>query len=241
MKDDLKKKPILPDLQSESENKKINGWKVPRNGVFIDPNIIFSKAWLELPPSIAPQVYMLFLTRRTVTKDRRNKSSYIVTNSEELKIPYRTIEKLGIKASKFTRTIDILIRHGFIDISEPGNSATRQCTTYALSKRWKDYGTPAFVKHERIKCKRGGSKEPFKNRNNSTQPEANDLFVVLREHEAEQDTASVTTIRCGDCLYIGTLECKRNRRRSDSVRRRVEQLKLDESGEVCGDFQNAPS
>lgn len=122
--------------------------------IVVGKDILKSRAWLELPPGIAPQVYLLFLCKRRMEKtSRRGKS--VCTNRNELVFPYRAAEKLGITSPRFQRAIDALIEHGFLDIAVPGNGTARECTKYGLSDRWRNYGKPTFEHRERGRTKKG--------------------------------------------------------------------------------------
>ncbi len=133
------------------------------------PNLVLekeiprSKAWLSLS-GIAPKVYMLFLLRRRMEKAGKNgKHRWICTNGRELIFPYREAkDKFGITQPRFTRSIDMLIDRGFLDIVHPGNGTAKEPTIYGLSVRWKNYGKPDFVTVKRIKVKRGFCDRPPK-------------------------------------------------------------------------------
>jgi hypothetical protein len=129
--------------------------------IWFERSIITSPAWLALPSAAACQVYLLFLGKRKMEKTKRRGGKWICTNWDKLVFPYRAAQKLGITSPRFQRTIDSLIEFGFIDIAEPGNGTARECTKYALSERWQNYGKPTFEKQERVRAKKGGSKHPF--------------------------------------------------------------------------------
>ena len=61
--------------------------------------------------------------------------------------------ELGMKApSTFNNVIRQLVEDkGFIDIAEHGNWYLKEPTKYAISHRWKRYGTPEY---ERVKIPR---------------------------------------------------------------------------------------
>lgn len=120
--------------------------KVKKNTVsMVQQELLKSEAWLSLS-GIAPQVYLLFLTKRRMERIKRGGTKrYICTNGNELVFTYReALTKYGITQPRFLRTIDMLIDRGFIDIARPGSGCARVETHYALSERWRDYGKPSF-------------------------------------------------------------------------------------------------
>jgi hypothetical protein len=124
--------------------------------IVVERDLLNSKAWLSLN-GISPQVYLLFLCRRKMEKTGpRNNRKTVCTNSKELIFTYRDAENdFGITQPRFTKTIDMLITHGFLDIVEPGNGSTKTATTYGLSHRWEKYGTADFEPKPRVPVKRG--------------------------------------------------------------------------------------
>ncbi|MHC4120981.1 MAG: hypothetical protein ACYSWO_26120 [Planctomycetota bacterium] len=57
----------------------------------------------------------------------------------------------GITSPRFRRAIDELLARGFIDIAATGMGVHKVTTFYAISDRWRDYGTPRFQKSTRPK------------------------------------------------------------------------------------------
>ncbi|MEN6486352.1 MAG: hypothetical protein ABFD98_15865 [Syntrophobacteraceae bacterium] len=127
----------------------------------IERDLLTSKAWLTLPPGIAPQIYLLFRAKMRMEKINRKGGKWVCVNNGELVFPYRAAEKLGITGPRFQRAIDSLVEHGLLDIAEPGNATARECTKYAVSERWREFGRPNFEHRERSKERKGGSINPF--------------------------------------------------------------------------------
>jgi hypothetical protein len=130
--------------------------KIKPKWVVIDQDVLKSEAWLSLS-GVAPQVYLLFLTKRRMEKmKRRGTKGHICTNSRELIFTYREAQtKYHISQPRFRRAIDQLVGRGFLDIAKPGKAVARIATEYALSERWRDYGTPTFQQSERERVKVG--------------------------------------------------------------------------------------
>ena len=76
----------------------------------------------------------------------------MVTKSQHFTIAYNLI--LIKEASKimhrntYAKALNELVSHGFIDIVRSG-SLNKECNIFALSHRWKRYGTPHFEEGKR--------------------------------------------------------------------------------------------
>ena len=122
------------------------GNKKPSKVIVIDygRNLFRSKAWIALSGK-APQVYMLFLTKRRIAKTgRKGHEKTICTNRDELEFTYAEAEALGITKRQFTRAIDQLVKHGIISVAETGGAYQKHKSKYALIDNWRDYGTDNF-------------------------------------------------------------------------------------------------
>jgi DNA-binding PadR family transcriptional regulator len=123
----------------------------------IDKKLVKSKAFLSLNAS-AIKVLMLFMLRRVMsqTGPRRGKEKWIIVNNGEIVFPYAEAKKkFGLNPSTFARAIDKLVEHGFIDIAHTGGGLMGDCTKYAISDRWKEFGTDRFKSQSRPKDTRG--------------------------------------------------------------------------------------
>ena len=118
----------------------------------MERQLINCKAYLALK-GISPQLLLLFYSRRKMARvGRRGKKKWVCTNATEIEFTYLEAKKrFGITHSRFTRGIDDLIEKGFIDIAHQGGAYRHDKTIYALSDRWKKYGTLDFEKSTRPK------------------------------------------------------------------------------------------
>ena len=84
--------------------------------------------------------------RKRTGKKNKRVDDMTITNNGSITFPYAEAQELGIKSTQtFSRVIHELVEDkGFIDISEPGNWYLRQPTRYAISQRWKRYGTALY-------------------------------------------------------------------------------------------------
>lgn len=84
----------------------------------------------------------------------RREKEWIIANNGEIQFSYLEAEKkYGIKAGRFTRAIDELMRVGFIDIAKTGFGLQKDVTSYAISNRWEKFGTDEFIVVRRPKRK----------------------------------------------------------------------------------------
>jgi len=137
--------------------------KSRKNGpMYVDRKLIRSRAFLELT-GCAAQVYLLFRARAQVVKAKSvpaKRSPWQIVNNGEIIFTYAEAEEdFGITAKRFTRAIDQLVAHGFLDIAHHGGGLKRDASCYALSERWRGYGTAEFVPRERPKGRRWVSRQ----------------------------------------------------------------------------------
>ena len=73
-----------------------------------------------------------------------------IKNNGKIEFTYSEAKRwLGITDKTFTRSIDELLRTGFIDITKADFGIDRTKTQYAISKRWEKFNTPDFVETKR--------------------------------------------------------------------------------------------
>ncbi|MFC1739443.1 hypothetical protein ACFL1G_10400 [Planctomycetota bacterium] len=122
-------------------------------GIWLKRRLILSEAFRALKTSSSHVVLMIFMSKRDMQEAGLGKrKEWIIQNNGEITFTYKEAEqKYGISNSRFTKALDELIDKGFIDIAAPGVGVYKLSTLYSISERWKDYGTPDFVKKERKK------------------------------------------------------------------------------------------
>lgn len=119
--------------------------------IVLDQQLVKSKAWLSLS-SIAVQTYLLFRCKCQIAKrsgrpgKRGDNFMERLLNNGELVFTYAEAKRLyGITAPRFSRAIDELVdEKGFIDITATGMGVYKVTTLYAISDRWRLYGTPDY-------------------------------------------------------------------------------------------------
>jgi hypothetical protein len=119
--------------------------------IVLEQRLVKSAVWLSLSGT-AKAVYLLFRTKCKVGRPpgKPGKRGWMILNNGELVFTYREAwRKYAITASRFRRAIDELIEKGFIDVEATGMGVHKVTTLYAVSERWRDYGTPAFRQAKR--------------------------------------------------------------------------------------------
>ena len=128
--------------------------RLPKSAqVYVGREVITSRAFLALTGKAA-QVLLIFFTKRKIEKQRPDPRGerFRIVNNGQLVFTNREAERLyGLTAKTFRHAIDENVRVGFLDITKHGGGLEGDCTRYALSDRWRAYGTSAFQLAERPK------------------------------------------------------------------------------------------
>ena len=129
--------------------------RLPKSAsLYVPREMVTSRAFMALTGR-APQVLMVFLSKRRVEKLKRpgpRGERWRTTNNGQIVFTYReALRDYGLTARVFGRAIDNLVWAGFLDIARSGGGLEGDCTLYALSDRWRAYGTSAFRRAERPK------------------------------------------------------------------------------------------
>ena len=122
------------------------------NSIVFERKIVHSPAFLALT-GVSAQVLFLFLARRKMGKvgSRRGKESWAITNNGEIVFSYpEAVTRFKLSRPTFSRALTALIEYGFIDINHHGGGMIKDMTTYYISDRWRDYGTPDFKEKTRL-------------------------------------------------------------------------------------------
>ena len=131
--------------------------KKPMPGVYLESELLDSSAFRKLTKAEI-LVYLRFLRKRqikTTPFGRGRREAKNIVNNGEIIFPYREAEaKLQITQSTFRKAIDHLVEYGFLDIAKSGSFnpyGKNEPSLYAVSERWKKFGTPDFVRGIREK------------------------------------------------------------------------------------------
>lgn len=90
------------------------------------------------------RVLLRFLQKRTWSTTGRGSRKKTTYNNEGLVFTYGEAQAHGISQSQFHTILKRLVELGFIDIEHQGGWVGQDYSRYALSERWRDYGTPRF-------------------------------------------------------------------------------------------------
>jgi DNA-binding PadR family transcriptional regulator len=126
----------------------------PYSGIYIERELIKSPAFHKLSGT-AHCVLMHFLGKRQI--GRGSRGSRPVLNNGRIVFSYAEAEEhYEISRSSFSKALDRLVEHGFIDITHTGGGRDGDCNLFAISDRWKKWGTEGFVSKARKKRKSFG-------------------------------------------------------------------------------------
>ncbi len=114
--------------------------------IWVEKSLITSNAFAAITSPTAFRVLMIFFCKRQCERSGRGgRARWEIANNGEIEFtgPEAT-KKYGIPESTFGRAIDELRDKGFIDIAESGAGLYKSKNLYAISDRWRDYGTPQY-------------------------------------------------------------------------------------------------
>jgi hypothetical protein len=119
----------------------------------LDASLIESDAFRDLSGKAAMLVLIRFhqkAHRKRTGKRSKRVDAMTITNNGQILFPYAEARELGIRSDATTHKVfcELVEEKGFIDVATPGNWYTRQPTKFALSQRWKRYGTPDYKRVE---------------------------------------------------------------------------------------------
>ncbi len=103
-------------------------------------------------------VYNNFMMKRVMkqTPHKRGNKKWYIVNNGSIEYTYSEALKNGISRQRFARALKELVEKGFIDIAKLGGGFDGDKSLYAISERWRDYGTEHFEKATRPKDDRKG-------------------------------------------------------------------------------------
>jgi len=116
--------------------------------IYFDRKILNSKVYWDLT-GISAKYLMVFLGRRQMHPVKSD-GTWIIGNNGQITFTYKDAANYyGVKnPGTHLRNLKKLHELGFIDINHLGGGMDGDCSTFYISRRWKQYGTPDFVKKE---------------------------------------------------------------------------------------------
>jgi len=119
-----------------------------KRDVWVPWELLQSKAFKELSPS-AMRVLLRFLQKRKWWKEGKGVRARIVYENSGLAFTYEEAAWIGIRNTAFFEAVKRLIGVGFVDVEHQGGAYGKDFSRYAISERWRDYGTENFKKVEK--------------------------------------------------------------------------------------------
>jgi hypothetical protein len=119
-----------------------------RSFCMLESDLIESYAVMDLSGKAAMLVLIRFHQKARRKKTKRSKQpiqKYEITNNGEIVFTYAEARELGIKSSRtFWKVCRELVEKGFIDLADYPNWLEKEPAKWAISTRWKWYGTERF-------------------------------------------------------------------------------------------------
>lgn len=134
------------------------GIKKASPNIYLERQMLKSEVFRRLPAK-AIVILMDFLSKRQVAPRKTSKgdTTYTITNNGEIEYCFSEAEKKGISKQSFNHNRDILLERGFIDIAHSGCGGRKgDKNLYAISNRWRKWGTSEFEYRKRDKDNREG-------------------------------------------------------------------------------------
>ncbi|MBT5319848.1 MAG: MarR family transcriptional regulator [Chloroflexi bacterium] len=112
--------------------------------VVLEKQLLQSAAFRALSGK-APQVLMLFMTKRQMKQDNTRRGRWYIANDGRIRFTYIEAEdRWEIPRSTFMRALNELQEKGFLDVTLRGAGISGSANLYSLSNRWKKWGTDTF-------------------------------------------------------------------------------------------------
>ncbi len=110
--------------------------------------LIDSEAFQALKSVHSVKVLIYFWQKAEYAKEKRKPGNESpignlskILNQGKMSFEYRIAGYRGMRADQFSRALKELFRYGFIDLDHHGRGVKGDYTKFALSDRWKKYGT----------------------------------------------------------------------------------------------------
>jgi hypothetical protein len=127
--------------------------------IYVDKEVIRSEAFSSLRKGSSIMTYLDFLTKRVIkyAPSKRGKRRPDIVNNGKIEYTYSEArKKRGFTRPRFHAALKELVEKGLIDVTHHGGGYNGEKSLYAISNRWKKYGTPEFeFKAMRKDCRQG--------------------------------------------------------------------------------------
>ena len=124
--------------------KKTKGWAVR-----IGFDLLHSESYKKLNYGPALKVLNWFYEKIQLEKikGKRGKNRFQIID-RNISFTYREAGFRGLSSHQFAKALKELHKSGFIDIEKSGSALKGDWTQFAISERWKEYGSPNFKNEE---------------------------------------------------------------------------------------------
>ena len=122
--------------------------------IVFERQLLNSSAFIKLPGTASKVLFWFLARRQYVSGKVKGSKEWTNYNNGEIVFSYAEAidkDKFKLTRPRFRRALDNLIKFGFIDINHHGGGMAKDMTTYYISDRWRDYGTPDFKEKSRRK------------------------------------------------------------------------------------------
>jgi hypothetical protein len=115
--------------------------------IVIEKDLLKSKAFGSLQKGSAAIVLMDFYMKRVIqfAPSKRGKRRPDIVNNGKIEYTYSEArKKRGFTRPRFHAALKELVEKGLIDVTHHGGGYNGEKSLYAISNRWRKYGTPEF-------------------------------------------------------------------------------------------------
>ncbi|MFC1739442.1 hypothetical protein ACFL1G_10395 [Planctomycetota bacterium] len=186
-------------------------WYRGTKPMFVDRELLTSKAYLSLKTPACFIIYGIFLTKRQVENiGKRHDPNWVITNNGSITFTYKEAREIyGLSEYKFEKAIANLVDVGLIDIARPGEY--KQPTLYSISDRWELYGSKNFVKKEMPKrTNESGFQKGNKYGRNCTSRERENYHQQIRAQKAGPLRAEIKQLKREKLVVLTDTSRKRS-------------------------------
>jgi hypothetical protein len=127
-----------------------------KRDIYVPWELLESPAFWKLSGT-AVRVLLRFMQKRIwAERKRRRKGRRPDFVNGGIAFTYTEATAFGISESNFLDVVKKLVRLGFVDVEHQGGGLQRDYSRYAISERWRDYGTEKFVLVEKKRSLQAG-------------------------------------------------------------------------------------
>ena len=124
--------------------------------IVFERQLLNSSAFIKLPGTASKVLFWFLARRQYVSGKVKGSKEWTNYNNGEIVFSYaEAVTRFKLSRPTYSRALTALIKYGFVDINHHGGGMIKDMSTYYISERWRDYGTPDFKEKIRRKDTRG--------------------------------------------------------------------------------------